>query len=628
MRLTLLILFVVFCVAHTRSQSTGRINPYPGITKGAGYVYTPPPRLALPEKILFSLVYQIGEEYFFKKEYLTRSNGKYIFTVKFPDTVKAFVLTFTDEKGKVIDNNKDSGYTILCNNKPSDAAEARVEAALLLSYYALVTLRLDRRVLQDKMIKLFEEAYKIYPGLTQTHKTFRYYLLLRNQQEGESARPGMLEYAKKMEEQGNDASLATALYIYRFLHLDDKVSELENRCVSKFPSGEVAREKYVNDFYDKRGKNEHSVLNDMQDFSQRFADSSYKVKYTFYVAIIEWLLAEKKYEKLSEYEQRLGDNMNLASIYNSEAKYLLEEVNTDSAGDALRNASHLIKQSLRIAESVRKSMHPEPEDRTLQKAINKFRETYALALFHQGKYDSAFYYQSLVVSQSIDPGSAPFSALQLVNYAEKHKGDQFARNLAIDQFKEGNDSPELVEKFKLINRRLGISDTTGMPGSWSISGYASNKMVAKIKNRFGSQQSKNFTLQDLNGNTVSLASFKNKIIVLDFWASWCGPCKASFPHMQEVTRKYANDSSIVFLFIDTWESKSFEKMKMEAAKFTQDNHYDFRVLLDDKNKAGNAYKVDYVPETFVIDRKGNIIFMGNDNANIVAEIENAKMITP
>ncbi|MGN6419970.1 MAG: redoxin domain-containing protein, partial [Pseudobacter sp.] len=622
-----LVFFVFVCVTHTRSQSVGSIKPYPGKTETASYVYTPPRRLALPQKIFVSFVYQVGEEYFFKKDYLTKSKGKYIFAVRLPDSAKSFVLTITNERGKVIDNNRDSGYTILCIKKSSDAPAARVEAALLLSYYAPVTLRLDRRVLQSKMIKLFEEAYKISPGLTQTHKTYRYYLLLRNQQEGESARPGMLEYAKKMEAQGSDASLATALYIYRFLHLDDKVSELENRCISKFPSGEVAREKYVNEFYDKRGKNEYSILNDMRDFSQRFTDSSYKVKYTFYVAIIEWLFAEKKYEKLSEYEQRLGDNMNLASIYNSQAKYLLEEVNTDSAGDALRNASHLIKQSLRIAESVRKSIHWEPEDQTLQKAINKFRETYALALFHQGKYDSAFYYQSLVVSQSIDPGSTPSSALQLVNYAEKDKGDQFARNLAIDQFKEGNDFPELVEKFEQLNRRLGISDTE-MLGSRPISGYASNKMVAKIKSRFGSQQSKNFTLQDLNGNTVSLASFKNKIIVLDFWASWCGPCKASFPHMQEVTRKYANDSSIVFLFIDTWESKSFEKMKMEAAKYIHDNHYNFRVLLDDKNKAGNAYKVDYVPETFVIDRKGNIIFMGNDNANIVAEIENAKKITP
>ncbi len=67
------------------------------------------------------------------------------------------------------------------------------------------------------------------------------------------------------------------------------------------------------------------------------------------------------------------------------------------------------------------------------------------------------------------------------------------------------------------------------------------------------EKAPSFTLKVLNGNMVSLEDLKGKVVILDFWATWCGPCKASFPAMKSAINKYAADSSVVFLFIDCME---------------------------------------------------------------------------
>src|SRR5690554_8083345 len=68
-----------------------------------------------------------------------------------------------------------------------------------------------------------------------------------------------------------------------------------------------------------------------------------------------------------------------------------------------------------------------------------------------------------------------------------------------------------------------------------------------------------FTLEDLEGNTVSLKDLEGKVVVLDFWATWCAPCIKSFPAMQMAVNKYKDDPEVEFLFINTWEQRDEPK---------------------------------------------------------------------
>jgi thiol-disulfide isomerase/thioredoxin len=121
-----------------------------------------------------------------------------------------------------------------------------------------------------------------------------------------------------------------------------------------------------------------------------------------------------------------------------------------------------------------------------------------------------------------------------------------------------------------------------------------------------------FALKDFDGNLVSLKDLKGKVVIVDFWATWCGPCKASFPGMQLAVNKYKDDPNVKFLFVDTWEEG--DNYLDGVKKFIADNKYTFHVIMDEKGDDGRqskvvtAFGVKGITTKFIIDKNGNIRF--------------------
>lgn len=117
-----------------------------------------------------------------------------------------------------------------------------------------------------------------------------------------------------------------------------------------------------------------------------------------------------------------------------------------------------------------------------------------------------------------------------------------------------------------------------------------------------------FTLEDQYGNTRSLSDYRGKIVFLNFWATWCPPCKAELPDIQELYEEYSEktDSDIVFLTI-TFPGLGNEKKISGIEKFMDQQGYTFPVLFDTEYNTQEQYYINAFPTTFLIDPDGNIL---------------------
>jgi len=109
-----------------------------------------------------------------------------------------------------------------------------------------------------------------------------------------------------------------------------------------------------------------------------------------------------------------------------------------------------------------------------------------------------------------------------------------------------------------------------------------------------------FSLQG-DGETINLSSYKGKVVYLDFWASWCVPCRQSFPFMNEMHEKYSDEGlKVIAVNLDTEQNK--------AASFLKQIPADFTVAYDPQGKVPDLYKVSVVPSFYLINREGNVVY--------------------
>ena len=193
---------------------------------------------------------------------------------------------------------------------------------------------------------------------------------------------------------------------------------------------------------------------------------------------------------------------------------------------------------------------------------------------------------------------------------DKKRYDQ-AAEAAIEAIKKANASEKIEALF-----RKAYTEKTG-------DARAAENIIAEAKKESGAYRKKElaktmitnprpapaFSLKTLDGKTVSLADLRGKTVIVDFWATWCSPCKVSFPYLQKFWQQHQNDPKVALFAVDTKERIKGQKRIDAIKKFMGDNGYTFTVLLDDEeNSVMKAFEVGGIPTKFFIGPDGKIYF--------------------
>ncbi|MCB9685626.1 MAG: TlpA family protein disulfide reductase [Alphaproteobacteria bacterium] len=116
-------------------------------------------------------------------------------------------------------------------------------------------------------------------------------------------------------------------------------------------------------------------------------------------------------------------------------------------------------------------------------------------------------------------------------------------------------------------------------------------------------EASDFTLRDVNGQEVVLSKLEGNVVVMSFWATWCGPCKEEMPHLFKMYEAHKAEGLVV-LSISTDDARSVSKVK----PFIQKMGYTFPVLLDRESSVISAYNpAKTLPYTVVVDRAGQVV---------------------
>jgi peroxiredoxin len=134
----------------------------------------------------------------------------------------------------------------------------------------------------------------------------------------------------------------------------------------------------------------------------------------------------------------------------------------------------------------------------------------------------------------------------------------------------------------------------------------------------------NFSWKDNSGSLINLSDLKGKVVLLDFWATWCGPCRETIPHVEAIYEKYlAKGVEVLGINLD-------DTSKLDSVKqFIKDNGMKYQVINDASGTVSQQYGVTSIPRFFIVDKNGYIdkMIIGYDpNMEIVISTEIDKLL--
>jgi len=153
--------------------------------------------------------------------------------------------------------------------------------------------------------------------------------------------------------------------------------------------------------------------------------------------------------------------------------------------------------------------------------------------------------------------------------------------------------------------RRALEGGDGAPVSFTDEVAAGDEDESEASKALLGKPAPSFKLKDLDGKDVALSELKGSVVVLDFWATWCGPCVMSLPKIDELNKDKKGDGLKVFA-VNQSEDKELVQGFIKSKGLT------LPVLLDSDGKVGNKYKADAIPETVVIGKDGTVrkVFVG------------------
>ena len=533
---------------------------------------------------------------------MRRLNGTWTASLNIEETVLAAAFKFVSNGAS--DSNGDKGYTVLfCDDHGNPVAGSRAALGNLLVSWREYVEVIRTRSMKTNAMNGIKGDIENNPELRKYYLS-TYYYLLKDLKTDEGVKEITADITKHSAQSDLPAEEISAMLPY-----------CEGPDMQSIKSSLVLKLKKLNpkdEYFLSEKAREYLQSSDFAVKEQLVNDIAKNYPGNEYTAYLQTLLVDDFV--------RNGKEIDAAKYIKSSIEYIdpgieshFATVLSENPGGAMTAAEFAKSAVDRKQSEMKDGIKAKPSSITANEwserqnaELGTMLGVYGKALMLNLKTEEALpvLERALTLTGSENAEINEYYCNALLGNKEFQKVLHYAEKCILD----GTSTPEMTKMLEKAYIEVNKNSSGFRAFIAGIESKAKENRISRIKSEMLNKPAPDFTLTDLNGKTVSLKDFKGKSLMVDFWATWCPPCRASFPFLKKLVEGRKSDDTVRFIFINTRDHE--QNRQQRVAKFLKDNDYPFYVLLDTENdKTNDEYVIPGLPTKLFIDKNGIIRFM-------------------
>lgn len=489
-----------------------------------------------------------------------------------------------------------------------------VEGAYLYETYSLKNRYPDKssEELEEMKADLYQKELKLHPD----HFTakIRFYAHKLKQDEADSAKIKKTVYSLIDEKLASSPKtypvLSDIRTAYRAIGEKEKGEQVQEEIIEQYPESDIAMYdmyKKASDEEDPDKRAEIYLTYANADYDRSFINVYYTNR--AYNKLFEYYAGKgeiDKMKKMAELQLQM-DHPIKSNTYSNLAKTVAEK--TDQYDLALSYAQKALdltdeeptSTALTTKGVVVRYVTDERRQKSLESRKGTILATLGFIHTQMGNYDQAEKY----LTDARDLNSSSKTMQYLGELYEVTDRPRKAFEIYWDILLKEPTDDEMREKLRKSYIAYNGSDSGFEQKTEKLNKVWREKMINKFNEEQLDKEAPSLDhITDLEGNPIDTESLNNKVVVIDFWATWCGPCLKAFPYLQKIYEAYENHPEVAFIVLNSGWSNTVK----DARKWVKENDYTFPVYFDESSKVTEAFEVRGIPTTYFLGKDGKIRF--------------------